>query len=334
MTKDKVQDIRSLDAEVLKHYILCKGDEQSALFSMAREVRDTSSFGKRVELRSVIEISNRCRQACRYCTMGKDDAVKPFALNSDQILENLERLATLGRRTFLVQSGENADSGFLGDVERTCSIFTKKYPDACLILNLGNLELDDYIRLRKSGAKRYLLKFETGRADHYHYCKPKDELESRLACLDNLFTAGFQVGTGNIVGLPKQTLDDLVNDLRLTMRWPLSMVSATKFIPNERSEFKDAKPGDIDMTLNCLALLRILHPDCLIPSTSSLAIGTTSGQLMGLMAGCNTVTIHDGTDESFKGDYPIYSDNRFTPGEQYCRDLIKNADMIPEAYLI
>ena len=112
------------------------------------------------------------------------------------------------------------------------------------------------------------------------------------------------------------------------------MASATKFIPNNFSEFKDAPAGNINLTLNFLAILRIIKPDCLIPSTSSLEQGSTNGQTIGLLAGCNTVTIHDGTPKEFEKNYSIYSDDRFMPGEKYCRDIISNVGMNAVPYLI
>ena len=329
-----IDKIRQLDSDYIKKCLLCADEEQEELFAAAREVRDNGRFGRKVELRSVIEISNRCRQQCRYCTMGRENQVHYFALNQDEIYASMERLANVGRRTFLLQSGENPDEEFIENVRLGCARFLADCPEAKIVLCLGNLSYEQYVALRKAGAQRYILKFESSRPEHYHFCKPKDELSNRLACIDNLFKAGFQVGTGNITGLPEQTMDDLVSDIALTTKYPLSMVSSTKFCANERSEFRDYPNGDINMTLNMQSILRILHPDCLIPSTSSLTLGKKNGQLLGLLAGCNTVTIHDGTAKDLKKEYPIYSDQRFTPSEEFCRDLVRQAGMEPVSYLI
>ena len=330
----RLENIEQLDKEYLKQCLLFKDNEQEELFETARSVRDNGRFGKQVELRSVIEISNRCRQQCRYCTMGSENKVHYFSMSSEEIYAALTRLANIGRRTFLLQSGENNDSDYIDNVKNGCAKFLLECPDAKIILCLGNLSYEQYVILRETGAQRYILKFETSRPEHYHFCKPKDELCNRIHCIENLFRAGFQVGSGNITGLPEQTLDDLINDIILTTKYPFSMVSSTKFCSNERSEFHNYPNGDINTTLNMLAILRILHPDCLIPSTSSLTLGKKNGQLLGLQAGCNTVTIHDGTADNLKKEYPIYSDQRFTPSEKFCRELVKQAGMTPASYLI
>lgn len=332
MEKEITEHIRDLDFEQIKRCLLLKGQEQDELFRLARQVRDTSIFGKNVELRSVIEVSNYCRQACRYC--GIKNKSNKYILSKEEIIQRIEFLVNLGRRTILIQSGEFVEQDFIDNIAYCCSEAIRKYPDIRFILCMGNLSKEQYKQLKDAGVKRYILKFETSNPEHHHYCRPKDTLSNRIECIQTLINLGFQVGTGNIIGLPKQTIDDLVNDLIFTTKFKLSMVSATKFIPSKTSEFKDAKMGDINLTLNFIALLRILHPECLIPATSSLEMKNKSGQLMGLLVGCNTLTIHDGTPKQYEKDYPIYKENRFKPTENYCNELIKQAGMTASKYII
>lgn len=333
MDKNLIEDIRSLNRDKIKECLLYKDEKQEELFALAREVRDSGIFDKKVELRSVIEVSNICRQACLYCSIGKNKE-DLYTLTKKEILERVYYLANMGRRTFLLQSGENVSQKFVDEISQCCSEALKRYPDIQFILCLGNLSKEQYKQLKDAGAKRYILKFETSNPEHHKYCRPKDTLENRLNYIQTLIDLGFQVGTGNIVGLPGQTLDDLVNDLVLTTKFKLSMISATKFIPNEKSEFKNEKAGDIDLVLNFIALLRILHPNYLIPSTTSLETKNKNGQLQGLLAGCNTVTVHDGTPKENENKYQIYSEKRFMPCEQYCRDIIESAGMNAQNYLI
>lgn len=327
-----IKYILSLNNKVLKECLEYKGSQQEELFELARNVRDSGPFGNYVELRSVIEVSNICRQACKYCSIWKNK--NNYVLTGQEIFERVLYLANIGRRTFLLQSGEYAEQKFIDTLCSCCSEALKIYPDLKFILCLGNLSKKQYKQLKDSGVNRYILKFETGNPEHHKYCRPKDTLENRLECIQTLIDLGFQVGTGNIVGLPGQTLDDLVNDLILTTKFDISMVSATKFIPSENSEFKNEKGGDIDLTLNFIALLRILHPNCLIPTTSSLETKDKNGQLQGLLAGCNTVTIHDGTPKENESKYQIYSKKRFTPSENHCLNIITSAGMVAQNYLI
>lgn len=334
MSNSIKENIQNLNREKIKEYLLFRDKEQQELFNVACNVRNNSIFKNNAELRSVIELSNVCRQACRYCGMGKN--AEPYTMSKDEILERIYFLANLGRRTFLLQSGENISQNFIDTICECCQKSLEKYADIKFVLCLGNLSDEQYVQLKDSGATRYLLKFEASNPELHKYCRPNDTIENRIERIKKLIELGFQVGTGNIVGLPKQTLDDLVDDLILTTKLKLSMVSATRFIPNDNSEFKNEKIGDLDLTLNYLAILRILHPECLIPSTTSLQDikNKIDGQLKGLLIGCNTVTVHDGTPPSEEIKYNIYSKNRYIPQEEYCRKIIKQANMKACAYLI
>ncbi|MGM9993664.1 MAG: radical SAM protein [Candidatus Avigastranaerophilus sp.] len=330
---DIINSIKTLDREQIKQILLFKDEKQEELFAAARKIRNEGKFKDNVELRSVIELSNICAQNCKYCSIGKNGK-KTYILSKETVLSRIKMLADLGRRTFLLQSGENRNQKFIDDISFCCSKAIEIYPDIKIILCMGNLSKEQYKQLKESGASRYILKFETSNEQHHKFTRPTDTIQNRLECIQNLTDIGFKVGSGNIVGLPEQTLDNLIDDLILINKLNLSMVSATKFIPNEFSEFKDYPMGDVNITLNFLSVLRILKPDCLIPSTTSLSTGNKDGQLNGLLAGCNTVTIHDGTPKEFEKNFSIYSEKRFSPAEEYCREIIKKANLIPQKYLL
>jgi len=328
-----IENIKNINPEKIKEILLFKDENQELLFETAREVRENSIFKNNVELRSVIELSNACKQKCKYCSIWKNNTEK-YLLTREEIIERIKTLANAGRRTFLLQSGEIQTQKFIDDISYCCSKIKNLFPDIEIILCLGNLKKTQYKQLKKAGASRYILKFETANEKHHKFCRPSDSIKNRLDKINTLIDLGYKVGSGNIVGLPKQTLDNLIEDLKLINSLDLSMLSATKFIPSEHSEFKNYPAGDINLTLNFLSILRILKPNCLIPSTSSLEIQSISGHERGLLAGCNTVTIHDGTPQQFKKNYAIYSDSRFSPAEEYCRNIILKTNMIPQPKLI
>lgn len=81
-------------------------------------------------------------------------------------------------------------------------------------LSVGELTEGEYKRLFAAGARRYLLRIETSSPDLYSLLHPPDmSWQKRVACLDAARAAGFQVGTGVMVGLPGQRLDDLAGDV-------------------------------------------------------------------------------------------------------------------------
>ncbi len=312
--------------EILAAALRLMGREQEELFALARRRRDRYFPERTVQVRSVIEISNVCRQGCDFCNIGH----RPdewYRINKDAFLSAVSFLHAKGRRFLMVQSGENGSQEFVDHVAQCVRELKSRFPDMAVILSLGNLDEAQYRELKEAGAESYILKFETSNAALYRKLKPRDTLERRLACIDSCFRAGLKVGSGDIVGLPGQTLDDLVDDLLLLGEYDLSMQSCSVFIPNERSKCHDEPMGNLDLTLNVLALMRIMYPRRLMPTTSSLEKPRPGGQYMGLMAGANTVTCHDGTPEELKHLFPIYSGKRFTPREEHLAQIVRKAGL-------
>ncbi len=313
------------DKETLADALKFTGEYQDVLFSLAREKRLSAFPDNHVQVRSVIEISNVCRQKCRYCAIGGKDQKLNYTLDANAIGLLINYLYEKGRRNILLQSGENVNDEFVSSTAAAIAASKAKCSDLRIILCMGDLSYDQYKRLYDAGASDYILKFEASNPALFKYCKPNDTLENRLRCVEILHTIGYRVGSGNIVGLPHQTIDDLVDDLLLAHRLPLSMNSTTIFIPAENSDFAKEPAGNPIYTLNMMALLRIMNPNRLMPTTSSLEKMIPDGQFLGLQAGANTVTIHDGTPEDLQQYFPIYSAKRVRPQMEHFKDILERA---------
>lgn len=329
------QIVRSLaagdfSASLLAEALLLRGDGQSALFALARLRRHAMFPDDRAQVRSVIEISNVCRQHCRYCAIGGNTQKRDYALDAKAIASIVDYLWEKGRRVVLLQSGENPCPEFVDEVVAAVADVKRRHAEIRIILCLGDLAEADYRRLYDAGATDYIIKFEASRPDLFAYCKPNDSLDNRLNCIETLAKIGYRVGSGNIVGLPGQTLDDLVADLQLAHSLPLAMNSTTVFVPAENTPFADMPPGDGMTTLNMMALLRIMNPQRFMPTTSSLEKMIPDGQYLGLMAGANTVTVHDGTPEELHNLFPIYSAKRVRPQRGHFFDIVNRAGMVAD----
>lgn len=306
-----------------------RGSEQDVLFTIARQVRDQSFPDRPAELRSVIEISNICKQRCNFCNIGAPDTTK-YVIQPNDLLQLVDYLYhERGRRVFLLQSGENNSRGFVNLVAASCRLIAQALPEVTLVLCIGNLTREQFSAVRDTGVERYILKIEASNPHLYHLSKPHDNWYDRKRCLDDLLELDFKVGSGIIVGLPMQQHDDLVADLRFMHHLPLSMVSATVFVPGAGTVYEREPPGDVHATLNFMALLRIMHPTALMPTTSSLEKLLPDGQLWGLMAGANSLTVHDGTPERLQALFPIYDNKRFRPQDDRLLTIASRAGLQP-----
>jgi biotin synthase len=314
-----------LKEDVIYKALLSRGEDQQELFRLARESRGEFFPHDEVEVRSVIEISNICKQKCRFCGMNFHSKRKRYIISHKNLIEITENIYSRGRRVLFLQSGENRSQKYIDFISRCLEDIKKKFDDLTIILCLGELSFHQYRQLRGAGADRYILKFETSNPVLYGKIKPDDSLEARVECIQGLTELGFGVGSGNIIGLPGQTVQDIVSDLLFLSKFSLSMTSTTVFIPGEDSDYRSEPMGDVDTVLNFMALMRIMYPKVLVPTTSSLEKARKGGQYLGLEAGANTVTVHDGTPAEMKKHFPIYSVNRFTPNEEYMRDIVAKA---------
>lgn len=313
---------------ILYKALLFKGEAQKQLFKLSRDKRRECFPSMKIEVRSVIEIANICQRKCNFCNISfYSRSNKRYLLQYNDIIETVECLYSKGRKVILFQSGENKSQKYIDFVCKCVRSIKKRFQDLTIILCLGNLSSNQYRQLRLSGADRYILKFETSNPELYRQIKPDDSLAKRIKSIEVLNKLGFEVGSGNMIGLPRQTLANIVNDLLFIHNFNLTMVSTSIFIPGENSNYRDEPKGNFNIALNYMALMRILYPKMLIPSTSSLEKARRNGQYLGLMAGANSVTIHDGTPNELKKYYPIYSTKRFVPNERQIRKIVLKAGL-------
>lgn len=260
-----------------------------ALYAQARAVRDRT-YGRRVFLRGLVEISNHCRNNCLYCGIRRGNTkAERYRMAPEDIVSCCESGYATGLRTFVLQGGE--DCWFTDEV--LCDLIARikqQFPDCAVTLSLGERELQSYRRLFSAGADRYLLRHETADSEHYASLHPPEmSFDRRMECLRELRAIGYQVGCGFMVGTPGQTLEHLVRDLAFIRDFAPHMVGIGPFLPHRDTPFAAESPGSVEMTLYLLAIVRLLVPDALLPATTALGTAAQNGQIQGLMAGANVI---------------------------------------------
>ena len=302
---NELRERRTLGDEGLLE-LLESEDESVAeeLFRNAREV-SRAQFGRRIWLRALIEWSNVCRNDCLYCGIRRSNpAVQRYSLSQEDILQCCQQAYRLGLRTFVLQGGENPPAALL--LAETVAEIRAAWPDCAITLSLGELPRETYALLRRSGADRYLLRHETANPAHYARLHPSGmTLESRLACLRSLRDLGYQTGMGMMVGSPYQTMQDLLADLRLIEAFRPEMIGIGPFIPQHDTPFRDCPAGNAGLTLRLLAILRLMHPQALIPSTTALSTLHPGGRMAGILAGANVI-MPDFTPRDQREAYALY----------------------------
>ena len=287
---DKLKGEHTLTNEEFAHLLSHYDEETLAYINLqAREVAN-AHFGKGVYIRGLIEISNYCRNNCKYCGIRKDNwQADRYRLSKEMILDCCEHGYKLGFRSFVLQGGEDPKRSDY-DMEEIIAEISRCYPECAITLSIGEKPPKAYEREFMKGANRYLLRHETIDRGHY-YCLHPYEMsnERRIKCLHELKRIGYQTGTGIMVGSPLQTVEYLIEDIRFIESFHPEMIGIGPFIPHQRTPFCDEKPGSVELTLLLLSIFRLMHPQALIPSTTALASLAPDGRVRGILAGANVV---------------------------------------------
>ena len=287
---DRLRADTYLPREDLRTLLTTMTEEDAQyLYENARQVRE-KYYGKEVYLRGLIEFTNICRNDCLYCGIRRSNTrVERYRLTAQEILDCCDKGYLLGFRTFVLQGGEDL---FFTD-ERICAIVAeirRRHPDCAVTLSIGERPRESYEAFFAAGAERYLLRHETINPAHYGMLHPAGlTIENRVRCLRDLREIGFQVGCGMMVGSPGQTPDYLLDDLLFMKDFRPHMIGIGPFIPHADTPFRDRTPGTLEDTLRLLGIIRLMHPQVLLPATTALGTIHPRGREMGILAGANVV---------------------------------------------
>jgi biotin synthase len=284
-------------------FLSASGEENIALIQAADQMR-CRIMGEEVHFRGIIEFSNHCMKNCLYCGLRRDNTALPrYRLKPEEIIEGARETARLGCRTLVLQSGEDNyySAGILGEI--VCWI--KEELDLAITLSLGDRSKEDYALFKKAGADRYLLKHETCDANLFSYLRPGTSLEERLIRQKWLRDLGYQVGSGNMVGLPGQTMAAIADDIILMRDMNIEMAGIGPFIPNKHTPLAKEPGGSLEMSMKTLAAARLAMPRTHLPATTSVASIHPSGRIKALKCGANVI-MPNMTPLRHRKNYMIY----------------------------
>ena len=292
-----------------------------ALRERADEVRAREK-GEHVFVRGLIEFSNRCGRNCRYCGLrSANPSLKRYRLDEAQIVEAAERAVAFGVDTLVLQSGEGHDEP--QRIAHVVDALRTRFPVA-VTLSVGEQPTASYALWKEAGASRFLLKHETADASLYAALHPGYTLAQRVDALQRLRRAGYEIGSGFIVGVPGQRPETLADDILLARELHVDMCGAGPFSPQADTPLGYEPQGSVELALRVMAVLRIALPWSNLPATAALAsLDPVSGQREGLLAGGN-VLMPGFTPAAHREDNCIY-DNKHRVSMDEARQVIESA---------
>ncbi|MDE6112758.1 MAG: [FeFe] hydrogenase H-cluster radical SAM maturase HydE [Bacteroidales bacterium] len=308
-----------------------RGAQAEALREAAREVK-LATVGPQVYLRGLIEYSNICRKNCFYCGIrAGNPSVSRYAVTEAEVLTAVENAYRAGFGSIVLQSGERQDAEFIDTIERLLQEITRRTDGRLgITLSLGEQTLETYGRWRAAGATRYLLRIETSNPALYAQLHPADHrFDDRIKALEALKAADYMVGSGVMIGLPGQTEADLAGDLAFFRDFGIDMVGMGPYIEHRETPLY-ARRNEIptlaeryELSLNMLALLRLIMPTLNMAATTAMASLHPQGREAALRIAANVI-MPNITPGRYRENYFLYENKLCICGsEQDVKDNIE-----------
>ena len=166
------------------------------------------------QFEETIEISNYCDATCVFCHARNENRdILRFRLNREEIINEAIRLYKLGKQSIIIHSGY--DKFYNTDRIAYIIYSIKKQTNIKITLSLGLREFHEYKAWKIAGADSYFLNFVTSNQTLYNETKSWGNFEDRLVHINELKRLGYNIGSGSIIGIPNQTLEDIADDIIL-----------------------------------------------------------------------------------------------------------------------
>jgi biotin synthase len=295
-----------------------QGKDRTLLYTKSAGIKK-AYIGNRVWFRGLIEFSNICGKDCLYCGIRKGNKnLERYSLSDDEIIE-AARFAFVNRYgSIALQSGE-LESPFVTNRIENLLYKIKELSSGQLgiTLSVGEQEPEVYKKWYDAGAHRYLLRVESTRRTLYNKIHPNDlkhSFDRRLDCLKSLQEIGYQTGTGVMIGLPFQTIDDLAGDLLFMKEFNIDMCGMGPYIEHADTPLIEHSGNLLplkerfDLTLKMIAIIRIMMKDINIVAATALQAIDPAGREKAVKIGAN-ILMPNITPGKYRDSYKLY-DNK------------------------
>ena len=277
------------------------------IFAAAREVK--AKCGKTEVLpRGLIECSNICAKNCLYCGIRKGNAKVPrYLIPDEEVAACIDEARRRGYPAVAFQAGEIEGEANTAYYERHIAMCRGRE----VTLSLGEQTEEVYRRWKDAGAMRYLIRIETSNRELYAKIHPAEcSFERRLGCIRMLKRLGYVTGSGVMIGLPGQTIDDLAHDIVFYGDENLDMVGMGPYVAHPDSLMPDSRyqlpTTNYQLSLRMIALTRLyLWNVNIVAATALEALDPENGRRRGIDAGANVI-MPNLTPEKFRVEYDLY----------------------------
>lgn len=315
---DEILQKESLTRNDIILLLQTNSEERNKLYAKAAEVKE-QYVGRKVYFRGLIEMSNICSKNCYYCGIrAANFNTHRYNLSDDEVIDAARFAWENKYASLAIQTGEVANKEF---TDRVANLLRKIHQatngELGITLSMGEQSEETYRKWFDSGAMRYLLRVESSNRELYAKLHPNNkahDFNKRVECLHALRRVGYQVGTGVMIGLPFQTIENLADDLLWIKEMDIDMVGMGPYVEHPDTplyKYKDVLlplEERFNFALKMIAILRVLMKDINIAAPTALQAIDKLGREKGIKVGANVV-MPNITPGLYRNDYKLY-DNK------------------------
>jgi biotin synthase len=294
----------------------------------AKEMHRTVN-GNTVTVTALLGYDNICRNQCLYCGMRAGcTGLNRFRLSLDDVQKTGETAWAMGLRRLFLISGEDPGFPFQDIVSMVEQLKKRGF---FLSLGAGEFTEDEYRRLAAVGLDEYVLKFETSDEAFFNRLKPSTTFEKRMKAIEAVRKTGMKLGSGNIIGLPHQTLEQLADDIILMKKLDISWAPVIPYMPVPGTPLaEEGGRGSLEWLLKEISILRLILPHIRITAqqpgeTIKNGLADEQGNLNALAAGADNLFV-DMLPSELMRDFNVIN-NRIVAGIENVDRLIAAAGM-------
>jgi biotin synthase len=341
---NEILDKEDFTKENLISLLKSGGEDRTLLFKKSAEVKE-KYIGNKVWFRGLIEFSNVCGKDCLYCGIRKGNKkLQRYNLSDEEIL-SAARFAYVNKYgSIALQSGELESRVVTDRIENLLhKIKELSNGELGVTLSVGEQDADVYKKWYNAGAHRYLLRVESTNQKLYNKIHPDDsrhDFNRRLNCLKSLQDIGYQTGTGVMIGLPYQTLDDLAGDLLYMKEFNIDMCGMGPYIEHADTPLiehtQDLLPlkERFDLTLKMIAIIRIMMKDINIVAATALQAIDPIGREKAVKIGAN-ILMPNITPGKYRDSYKLYDNKPCTDDSaEDCQSCLEARVSLADAEVI
>jgi biotin synthase len=333
-----------LSVDEIIRLLNCEGEERTLLFKTSAEIKE-KNIGNKVWFRGLIEFSNVCGKDCLYCGIRKGNKnLVRYSLTDDEILAAARFAYTNRYGSIALQSGELENSSITRRIENLLHRIREiSNGELGVTLSVGEQEPEVYKKWFDAGAHRYLLRVESTNPALYAKIHPADSrhrFNRRIECLKSLQEIGYQTGTGVMIGLPFQTMDDLAGDLLFMKKFDIDMCGMGPYIEHADTPLiKYAGTlmplkNRFDLTLKMIAIIRIMMKDINIVAATALQAIDPIGREKAVKIGANII-MPNITPGKYRDSYKLYDNKPCTDDSaEDCQSCLEARVSLADAEVI